>query len=162
MMSFVYAQDQDGGIGYDGKLPWDLPNDMKFFVEQTMGHTMVMGRKTFESMDKRLLPGRETVVVTSQKDYGKDIEGLIVVNTIEEVLELGKDRDLKVIGGAGLFESLFDHVDEVIRTVIFETFPTDVHMPEVSEERWKLVKVREGVVDEENKYEHRFEWWERK
>lgn len=162
MISFVYAQDENNGIGYQNDLPWRLPHDLKFFKETTWGHTMVMGRKTFESMDCRLLPGRETVVLTSNPSYGEDIDGLAIVNSKEEIMEMAENEHLMVIGGAGIFLLLWDEVDEIIRTVIDESFPYDVQVPDIDEDEFELVKVVEGPVDEKNKYPHRYEWWHRK
>lgn len=162
MISFVYAQEHDGGIGYQNDLPWHLPADLKFFKETTWGHKMVMGRRTFESMDQRILPGRETYVLTTQEDYGSDIEGLNLLHTREDVLELAKDHHLMVIGGAGVFMTLMDDVDQIILTRIDASFPSDTVMPEVDTEKFELVKSVEGVVDEDNKYPHTYEWWQRK
>lgn len=162
MITFVYAQDLEGGIGYEGTLPWDLPNDMKFFKETTMGHTMLMGRKTFDGMNQRLLPGRQTVVMTRNKDYGKDIDELTVVHSVEEVLDIAKDQELMVIGGAHIFLELIEHADRIIRTVIEGNFPHDVVMPEIDESQWELVSRIEGVVNDKNLYKHQFEEWVRK
>lgn len=162
MITFVYAQEENGGIGYENALPWSLPNDLKFFKETTMGHTMLMGRRTFEAMNKRLLPGRKTAIMTSQKDYGQDISELIVVHSVEEVLELAKDTNLMVIGGTKVFLTLIPYADCIVRTVIDESFPSDVFMPEIDESQWQLTKVVEGETDEANIYTHRYEWWERK
>lgn len=162
MITYVYAEDLKGGIGYQNDLPWKLPNDMKFFKKVTMGHTILMGRSTFESMDCRLLPGRQTVVLTRSKDYGKDIEGLKVVHNVEEVIELAKDQELMVIGGAGVFASLMDHVDQIIRTKIEAEFPADTFMPEIDEKTFRLNKTIQAETDEKNPYSHRFEWWVRR
>ena len=162
MISFVYAQERNGGIGYEGDLPWSLPNDLKFFKETTMGHTMIMGRKTFEAMNQRLLPGRKTVVMTTQSNYGQEIEGLTVVHQLNEILELAKYEHLMVIGGAEIFKILWPHADEIIRTVIDEDFPADVYIPEIDETYWQRVKVIEGETDEATRHVHQYEWWNRK
>ncbi|MBA5728759.1 dihydrofolate reductase [Aerococcaceae bacterium INB8] len=162
MITFVYAQDLNGGIGYKNDLPWNLPNDLKFFKETTMGHTMLMGRRTFESMNRRLLPGRKTVVLTTDTSYGQDIPELTVVHTIEDVLALSEDRNLMVIGGAKVFLGLIDHADRVVRTVIEDEFLNDVVMAEIDEENWELTKVVHGETDEKNIHKHRYEWWQRK
>lgn len=161
MISFVYAQERDGGIGYQGDLPWHLPNDLKFFKEMTMGHTMLMGRKTFEAMNQRLLPGRETVVLTTQSDYGKDIQGLKVIHTVEEALGMAQNQTLKVIGGAELFNLFLPYADEIIRTVIDDSFPADVYMPPINQNEWTLVKTEQGITDEKNRHAHQYEWWQR-
>lgn len=161
MISFVYAQERDGGIGYQNGLPWHLPNDLKFFKAMTMGHTMLMGRKTFESMNKRLLPGRETVVLTTQVGYGEDIKGLKVVHSVEEVLAMAQSKTIKVIGGAEIFKLLLPYADEIIRTVIDDSFPADVYMPAIDQKEWTLVKTEQGKTDENNIRAHQYEWWQR-
>lgn len=162
MITFVYAQDLNGGIGYQNDLPWNLPNDLKFFKETTMGHTMLMGRRTFEAMNKRLLPGRKTVVLTTDKTYGQDIPGLMVIHTVEEALELSANNNLMVIGGAKVFLELVNYAEKIVRTVIEENFPSDVVMPEIDTTNWELTKVLQGETDEKNIHTHRYEWWERK
>ncbi|MGF3226561.1 dihydrofolate reductase [Facklamia sp. P12932] len=162
MITYVYAQDLKGAIGYQKDLPWHLPNDLNFFKEVTMGHTMLMGRTTFESMDRRFLPGRKTVVLTSQEDYGQDIAQLNLVHSVEDVLELAKDQELMVIGGAGVFKTLMDHVDKIVRTVIEGEFPADTYMADIDQEKFRLDKLVEVPADADNEYPHRFEWWVRK
>lgn len=162
MITFVYAQDLNGGIGYKNDLPWNLPNDLKFFKDTTMGHTMLMGRRTFESMNRRLLPGRKTVVLTTDTTYGQDVPELTVVHTIEDVLALSEDCNLMVIGGAKVFLDLIDYADRVVRTVIEDEFLNDVVMAEIDEENWELTKVVRGETDEKNIHKHRYEWWQRK
>lgn len=162
MITFVYAQEINGGIGYQNQLPWHLPNDLKFFKETTMGHTMLMGRKTFDSMNRRLLPGRQTVVMTRDLDYGKEIEGLTVIHSVEEGLALGKSKEVMVIGGADIFKLFLPYADRIIRTQIQAAFPSDVVMPPINEREWHLDKVVPGVLDEKNMIPHQFEWWSRK
>lgn len=162
MITYVYAQDNNGTIGYQNQLPWSLPNDMAFFKATTMGHPILMGRKTFESMDKRLLPGRQTIVMTNQPYYGEDIEGLMVVHTENQVLELAKNQEIMVIGGAQIFKLLMPYANIIIRTVIDGQFPSVVTVDEIDTTKWTLDKTEEGIVDEKNLYPHRFEWWSRK
>ncbi|MGO4937091.1 dihydrofolate reductase [Fundicoccus sp. Sow4_H7] len=162
MITYVYAQDNNGTIGYQNQVPWSLPNDMAFFKATTMGHPILMGRKTFESMDKRLLPGRQTIVMTNQPHYGEDIEGLMVVHTENQVLELAKNQEVMVIGGAQIFKLLMPYANIIIRTVIDGQFPSDVTVDEIDTTKWTLDKTEEGIVDEKNLYPHRFEWWSRK
>lgn len=159
MITFVYAQDKKGAIGYRNKLPWHLPNDLQFFKKITMGHTLLMGRKTFESMGKRLLPGRKTVVLTEQLDYGTEIEGLTVIHTVAEALTLAEQQELMVIGGSGVFTALLPYADKIIRTFIDAEFTADTHMPPINEAEWQLEATEQGTTDERNQYPHHFEWW---
>ncbi len=162
MISLVYAQDLNGGIGYKNDLPWNLPNDLKFFKRMTMGHTMIMGRKTFESMGCRLLPGRETIVVTRDSNYGKSILGLKVINDPQEVITLATQKSIKVIGGAALFKAILPYADEIVRTLIHAELEADTFMPDINQDEWELVKVEQGIVDEKSIYPHEYQWWERR
>ncbi|MBR7928343.1 dihydrofolate reductase [Aerococcaceae bacterium zg-ZUI334] len=161
MITFIYAQDEQGGIGYQNQLPWHLPNDLKFFKAQTMGKTIVMGRKTFESMGCRLLPGRNTVVVTRDTSYKQEIVGLTVLSTVDEVLRMSEQEPLMVIGGAQLFNTLLPYADCVIRTQIKAVFDSDVFMPELDATKWHCEKIEQGIMDEKNQIPHQFEWWKK-
>lgn len=163
MLAFVWAEDENGLIGKGDGLPWRLPADVAFFKKITMRGDMVTGRKTYETIPKRPLPGRKNIVLTRQKDY--DAPGAIVVNSKEEVLELEKnnDEDLYIIGGAVLFKMFEQEVDELYRTVIHETFEGDVYFDEnFNYDDFELIKSEKGIVDEKNIYEHTFELWRRK
>lgn len=161
MITFVYAQDKKGAIGYKQDLPWHMPNDLKFFKRVTMGHTILMGRTTFESMDCRLLPGRETVVLTTQEDYGKDIQGITVIHSVQEGLDLAKDQEVMVIGGSHVFMSFMPYADKIIRTIVQGEFPADTFMPDIDRTLFTKVKSESVEADEANPYDHIFEWWER-
>lgn len=162
MITFVYAQDKNGAIGYNNQLPWHLPNDLQFFKKTTMGHTLLMGRKTFESMGKRLLPGRKTVVLTEQLDYGAEIDGLTVIHTVAAALRLAEQQELMVIGGSGVFTALFPYADRIIRTFIDAEFTADTYMPPINEAEWQIETTEQGTTDEHNPYPHYFEWWGKK
>lgn len=162
MITLIYAQDRQGGIGKNNQMPWHLPNDLKFFKETTMGHSILMGRKTFESLNKRLLPGRQSIVLTTRLDYAKDIEGLIVMHSLEEALDYAKNEPLMVIGGAQVYQAFLPYADEIICTQIDETFDADTFMPPIDETKWQLVRIKPGKVDPKNSYSHQFEWWKRR
>ena len=157
MIVFIYAQDKHGGIGYQNQLPWHLPNDLKFFKDITMGHTMVMGRKTFEAMDQRLLPGRETIVISRNPQYGQDIEGLTVVTSIEPVIQLAKEQDVYVIGGSQIFDMFCPYAEKIYRTMIDGDFQTDTYMKNLNLKEWDMIEEIEGVVDDKNLYPHRYQ-----
>ncbi|MBF6977685.1 dihydrofolate reductase [Aerococcaceae bacterium zg-BR22] len=159
MITFIYAQDKNRGIGYKNQLPWHLPNDLKFFKTQTMGKTIVMGRKTFEAMGCRLLPGRKSVVVTRDASYKQDMDDLTVLTSVDEIISLSEHETLMIIGGAQLFNALWPYVDCVIRTQIDTVFDCDVFMPELDDTLWECKKIEPGVLDEKNQIPHQFEWW---
>ena len=159
MLIALWAQDKNGLIGENGTLPWHLPNDLKFFKEQTTGNSLIMGRKTFEGMKKKALPNRTTIVLTSDTAY--EAEGVLVMHDRQEVLDYTAQQDHPVFltGGSGVFESMIEDCDQLYRTVIDETFTGDVYFPEIDWSNWHLDKVLEGVVDEKNIYPHRFEFY---
>ena len=91
MLAAIWAQDENGLIGKEDRLPWRLPNDLKFFKQMTEANTLVMGRKTFEGMGSRPLPNRQTIVLTRDSSY--KAEGVHVMHSVEDVLALEKETD---------------------------------------------------------------------
>src|SRR5688500_4280560 len=107
---------RNGVIGAGGKIPWHLPNELKLFKSLTMGHHIIMGRKTYESIG-RLLPGRTTVIVTRQKDYA--VPGAVVAHSIEDAIAACKgDDECFVIGGADLFRETLPAADRLYLTTV--------------------------------------------
>lgn len=160
MLAFVWAEDENGLIGKNGTLPWKLPNDLNFFKEITMDGTIVMGRKTFEGMNKRLLPGRQTIVLTRQTDY--DGNGAEVLLDKETILQDAKEDDMYIIGGSDIFELFLDDVDVLYQTKIHETFEGDTYFPKVDWDKFQLKKSVEGSLDQNNIYPHTFSLFIRK
>ena len=150
MIIFVWAEDEKGAIGKDGGLPWKLPNDMKFFKETTTGHTVLMGRKTFESMGNRPLPNRQNLIMTRQLDYQAD--GVTVVHHLDDVV--GNSEDIYVIGGSEIYKQFMPVVDVLWQTKIAGDFDGDTFFPQVNWDDWQLVEKIPGIRDEKNKYDH--------
>ena len=153
-MTFIWAMGSNGVIGRDNKLPWRLPRDMAFFKEKTMGKTVLMGRKTWESFGGKPLPGRDNVVLTRDPDY--EAPGAQIIHTIEEAVELGKNKEIMVIGGAEIYYKLLPVADCLIVTRIDETFEGDTYFPEVDFGDWILQEEIEGITDAKNPYSYRF------
>lgn len=162
MIIFVYAQDQQGGIGVNNQLPWNLPNDLKFFRDTTMGHTILMGRKTFESLGKRLLPGRKTIVLSRDPHYGADIQGLTVITDRQEALDMATQEALMVIGGTEIFNLFWDDVNKIIRTNIRHTYECDTFMPPIDPEVFILETSIPGETNPEDPVDYAYEYWVRK
>lgn len=162
MLTFVWAEDENGVIGQNGTLPWSLPNDMKFFKEVTLTGNIMMGRKTFESIPNPPLPKRENVVLTRNQDFEQ--EGVIVFHSKEEVLNYAKntDKPLHIIGGAVVFDLFVDEVDKLYRTLIHDRFEGDTYMSPIDYDQFELVEEKEGTVDEKNRHPHTFQIFERK
>lgn len=124
-MTGIVAMSEDRVIGRDGQLPWHLPEDLKFFKRTTLGHVILMGRKTYDSIG-RPLPGRESWVLTR----GGEIPGVKTIGSVSEIREPEDGRKLFVIGGAQLFRELLPQCDEVYLTKVRRTVPDgDVFMP---------------------------------
>ena len=160
VLSLLVAADEGNVIGKDNQLPWHLPNDLKYFKNLTWGLPIVMGRKTYESIGKPL-PGRTNIVITRNKDYSA--AGIEVVHTIDEALQVAQQKGAKeifVIGGAEIFNSLFQNADRIYLTRIHHRFEGDVFFPQL-DGAWHLVKEQPYQADEKNAWAHTFQVWER-
>lgn len=155
MISLVVAVSENYVIGKDNKLIWHLPADLKFFKEVTMGHHMIMGRNTFDSIG-RVLPGRTSIVVTRNKDLRLP-EGVLKAGSFQEALDLAKnDSEICVIGGAQIFKEALPVADKVYLTIIHQHFEGDVHFPKLDPNVWKQTKRQDFSPDEKNKYPYSF------
>lgn len=160
MLIMIWAQDENGLIGKNNILPWHLPNDLKFFKEKTLNRTIVMGRTTFEGMQKRVLPNRQTIILTRDIDY--QANNVVVYNSVEEIIERSKQEDIYVVGGASVYSQFAPFADVLFQTVIHHTFDGDTHFPKIDFSDYMLVDEIQGVVDEKNQYAHTFKKFERK
>lgn len=159
-ISLIWAMTQDRVIGIDNKMPWHLPNDMAFFRKQTVGKTVVMGRKTFESLGCKPLPKRHNIVLTRNSEWTH--EGVDVLHTVEEVLSIAEKEDLMIIGGAEIYALFMPYADRLYITRIEASIDGDAYFPTYNEDEWALVEEIQGVIDERNLYPHRFMIYERK
>ncbi len=136
-ISFVVAMDRNRLIGDGDALPWRLPDDMARFKEITMGHPVLMGRKTYESIPDRFRPlkGRANIVLTRQMNY--EAPGCLVVHSIDDALAaISPDEELMVIGGAQIFKELLPLVDRLYLTEIDGEYSGDVFFPELNRADW--------------------------
>lgn len=162
MIAIVVAAAENNVIGKDNDLIWYLPADLKHFKRLTMGHPMIMGRKTYEAIGKPL-PGRTSIIITSQLDYHAD--GCIVVHSLEEAIAKGKELDaeqVSIIGGANVYRQALPFTDKVYLTRVHHTFDGDAYFPELPENEWQVVEQEQHEPDEKNKYSYAFLTLERK
>jgi dihydrofolate reductase len=139
----VAAVAANGVIGLDGRLPWQLPEDLKHFKKLTLGHPVIMGRRTWESLGKAL-PGRENIVVTRQAGY--EAPGAAVANSLQGALALCAGESVAfVIGGTTLFEESLPVADGLVLTEIHRDYPGDTWFPKYDRSRWRESQ-REGHV----------------
>jgi len=159
-ISFIVAMDRSGAIGRDNKLPWHLPADLRFFKRTTMGHPIVMGRKTYESIGKPL-PGRRNLILTRSAEFA--VDGCETVRSIAEAQALaGVSEELFVIGGAEVFRAAYPQADKLVLTRIDHEFEADTYFAELDLNDWTLVSEEPGVRDERNPYDYVFQIYERK
>lgn len=156
MIQFIVAYDRNKFIGKDNDLPWRLPADLAYFKRITMGSTIVMGRKTFESIGKPL-PGRRNVIVTKQKDY--NVDGCEVIHSIDEIQKW--NEDCFVIGGASIFEQAMPIADRLFITYIDEEFEGDTLFPPIDISNWSLISEEKGPKNEKNPYDYYFQVYKR-
>lgn len=135
MLSLITAVDKNGLIGNQGKLPWHLPAELKFFRENTLGTTVIMGRKTFDSIGKPL-SGRENVVVTRDPHWSH--EGVGTLHTVEEALALAEEKEVMVAGGREIYELFMPFADFIIQSVVEGDFVGDTYFPEIDAVDWAL------------------------
>jgi dihydrofolate reductase len=158
MISLIAAVSKNRVIGKENRLPWKLPNDLKYFKQITLGKTIVMGRKTFESIG-RPLKGRRNVVLT--RDLSWKHQGVEVIHSLEDIQKLCCE-EVMIIGGEELYKQIIDFADRLYITYIDHIFEGDAFFLEINFEVWKLIKREKGFKDEENKYDYYFEVYERK
>lgn len=128
-------------IGRDNQLPWRLPDDMRHFRDLTVGHTVIMGRKTFESLDGPL-SGRRNIVLSRNPDYRPP--GVTVARTLDEALVACADEEeVFVVGGSQIYRAALPHADRIYLTVVRASIDGDVHFPSIDTDEWELV----GCVD---------------
>ncbi|MEN8163181.1 MAG: dihydrofolate reductase [Acidobacteriota bacterium] len=160
--SLIVAVAANGAIGRKGDLPWRLPADLKRFRRLTMGHHLIMGRRTWESVGV-VLPGRTMVVVTRDPNYRPGVEGVLVAHSLKEALRLAEgDDEPFVAGGAALYREAFDIVDRMYLTRIAAQFEADTFFPAFNEERWVVAAKEHYEPDEKNVYPYTFLMLERK
>jgi dihydrofolate reductase len=156
VISIIAAVAKNGVIGRDNALPWRLPADLAQFKQRTLDRTIVMGRKTFESLG-RLLPRREHVVVTRDPEYRAD--GALVVHSIEEAL--ARTGDVWVIGGAEIYRAALPRADRLVITHVDAEVEGDAHFPEVDWDDWRIVESESHAADEKHAYGFRVVVYER-
>jgi dihydrofolate reductase len=158
-LSIIVAMAKNRVIGANNAIPWRLPNELSLFKGLTMGHHIIMGRKTHESIG-RLLPGRTTVIVTRQPAYR--VEGAVIVHSLEAAIVACKDDDeIFVIGGAGLYRAALPLADRIYLTTVDAEPAGDTCMPEWDPADWRETSARSFGADERHRHRYRFAVYDR-
>ena len=162
IISLIVAASTNNAIGKEGQLLWSLPNDMKFFKNTTWGTTVVMGRKTYESVDKPL-PGRVNIVITRQENWSR--ENVVVVKDLTEALQKAKETNCKeifIIGGGEIYKQSMTVANRIYMTRVHAVLEGDTFFPEIDEKIWEIKQQLDFSVDEKHQYDYSFQVWEKK
>ncbi len=164
-LALIVAAAENGVIGRDNKLPWHLPEDLKYFKRVTMGKPIVMGRKTYESIG-RPLPGRTNLVITRNPDW--QAEGVRTLPTVEAALSLAEDialidgaEELMVIGGAEIYAAALPLADRIYLTRVHAEVDGDAWLPAIDWQQWRELGRERHSAGEGNPYDYSFLVYER-
>lgn len=161
LLSAITAVSLNGVIGKDNRLPWHMPADMRFFKKTTLGHPVIMGRKTYASFGKAL-PGRTNIVVTRQEHYR--LPDATVVHSLPEAIRQASQQDTSeifILGGADIYRQSLPLLDRVYKTLIEGTFQGDAFFPDLDPDQWKMTSEEAHEPDEKNRFAYAFQTWER-
>jgi dihydrofolate reductase len=163
-IALIAAMSQNRVIGINNDLPWHLPDDMKYFMETTKEHVVIMGRKNFDSLPKKFkpLPNRTNVILTHQKDYSAD--DCIVFNHIDKAYDFGRERGeelIFVIGGGQIYQAAIEVADTIYLTEINGVIENgEVFFPEI-DDTWQEVSRKHHPVDDRHQYSFDFVQYEK-
>ncbi len=162
MISLVVAASTNNAIGKNNQLLWHLPNDLRFFKNTTWGAVVIMGRKTYESVNKPL-PGRVNIVITTQENWNS--ENVIKANSLDEAIAKAKETNCKeifIIGGGQIYKESMDIADRIYLTRVHTIIEGDTFFPELNSSNWELQSSEDFTSDEKHAYPYSFEVWDKK
>ncbi len=162
IISLIVAASENNAIGKDNQLLWSLPNDMKFFKNKTWATTVLMGRKTFEALNKDL-PGRTNIVITRQP--GWKAENVWVAKDLDDALKQAEKtncNEIFIIGGGEIYKQSMDIADRIYMTRVHAKLEGDTFFPVIDEKKWQLVEQVDFAVDEKHVYSYSFQTWEKR
>ena len=160
-ISHLVAASENNVIGKDNHLPWHLPNDFKYFKNKTWGMPVIMGRNTYESLDKPL-PGRFNIVITAKQDWKRN--DVIVAHSIDEAIGKARETDCKeifIIGGGEIFKQSIGIINKIYLTRVHTTVEGDTFYPEIDKTEWKLISEDLHSADEKHAFAYTFQTWEK-
>jgi len=142
MISIIVAVSDDLGIGIKNDLLWRIPEDMKRFKKLTLGKGVIMGKKTWESLPRKPLPGRRNIVITDSPN--EIFDDAITVYSIKEAIEkCDKDDEVFIIGGGSIYRQFMPLADRLYITHVHKKAPADIYFPEIDREEWKVLEKEE-------------------
>ena len=150
-IALIVAVARNNVIGLGNTIPWYCPADLQYFKRTTMGAPVLMGRKTYESLQIKPLPGRQNIIVTRDENFQAD--SCDVVNSIDAGLELAKnEKRVFIIGGEEIYRQVLDRADELYITFVDAEVEGDRYFPEILLENWKLIQEESHLSDKKNIY----------
>lgn len=156
MLSIIVAKAKNNIIGKENKLIWHLPEDLKHFKDLTTGHTIIMGRKTFESLG-RVLPNRKHIVFSQNPDFKVNDENVEIVHSMLQIQEyIENEQENFVIGGAMIYNLLMPYVSKMYVTQIEKDFEGDAFFPRIDENIWEEISREKGIKNEENNLDYEY------
>jgi len=151
-ISIIVAIADNRAIGVKNSLPWKLPADLEYFKNNTLGKTIVMGQRTFESIGSRLLPGRNTIILNNDPNFQAP-EGCQVARSIGELIEMTKDQEeIMICGGSMVYKQFLPIANRLYITFVHHNFEADVFFPEIDFSTYREVKRTDRPADKENSY----------
>ncbi|MBA2690821.1 MAG: dihydrofolate reductase [Burkholderiales bacterium] len=159
-LSLIVAMAENRAIGVANRLPWHLPADLKHFRSLTMGHPIIMGRKTFDSIG-RVLPGRRNIVVTRNPEYVKP--GVTIAHSLDEAFDYCKaESEAFVIGGADVYRAAIERADRIYLTLVHSVTEGDVFFSAIDESQWQEIERVAYPADPHNAHAYDFIVYDRK
>jgi len=160
MLTIIAAIATNKALGKNNDLIWHLPADLKRFKKVTLGHHVIMGRKTFESLGKPL-PNRTTIIISRNPDYLA--EGCIVVNSLPKAIKAAReDENPYILGGAEIYRQAMEYADFLDLTLVHQVFEGDAFFPEIDLKVWTMIKRVDFKADEVNQYDYSFVQYKKK
>ena len=163
LISLIAAMDKNRVIGVNGRIPWHLPDDMRWFKEKTMGKPVIMGRKTYESIPVKFRPlsGRKNIILTRNRQYINP--HCLVVHSIEEALSaVNEEIEVMVAGGAEIYSAFLPMADRLYLTLVEETLNGDTYFPQVDFTDWQQINHQQHAQDVRHPYAFSWGIWDKK
>ena len=161
MISIIVAVSEDWGIGKDNELLWHIPEDLKRFKRLTLGNTVIMGKKTWESLPRRPLPGRKNIVLTD--NLNETIEGAVTAYSVNDALNRCEhNEEIFIIGGGSIYRQFMLIADRLYITHVHKKAPADIYFPEIDLKVWEIMEKEEFITDGDNNIPYTYTTYSRK
>ncbi|MEO6316961.1 MAG: dihydrofolate reductase [Chitinophagaceae bacterium] len=164
ILTLVAAASENNVIGLQNKLVWNLPNDTRFFKNTTWGMPVIMGRKTFESLENKPLSGRFNIVITNHPSTLNPLGQIKTAGSLQEAIAIAGTTDAKetfIVGGGKVYAEVLPMADKIVLTRVHATVEGDAFFPVFSEQEWRLFSNIDFAPDEKHQYAYSFQVWNR-